>query len=66
MTFNRIISDIAWFWRKRHTSLRKLPGWRRAADAYAMAKRRGCTQEIGKARREMRQAVLDDLRGSRR
>jgi hypothetical protein len=63
MKINRIISDALWWWRKRHPSIRKLPAWRRAADAYAAAKRRGCTQDIGKARKSMQQAVLDDLRG---
>ncbi|MFC3072397.1 hypothetical protein [Shinella pollutisoli] len=62
MTLSHIISDIMWWWRKSHPTLRKLPNWRRAADAYAIAKRRGCTQDIGRARKDMRKAVLDDLR----
>ena len=62
MTLARMISDIVWWWRKRHPALRRIPDWKRAADAYAVARRRGCTQAIGRAREAMRKAVLDDLR----
>lgn len=58
----RSLSDLFWWWSKKHPSLRKLPSWRRAADAELIAKHRGCTQDIHRAREEMRKAVLDDLR----
>lgn len=62
MNLSRIISNIVWWWRKGHPTLRKLPNWRRAADAELVARRRGCTQDIHRARKEKRKAVLDDLR----
>ena len=62
MSGPRIVSDILWVWRKRHCCLIKLPAWREAARHYAAAKRRGCTQDIHRARKDMRKAVLDDLR----
>lgn len=62
MNLSRIISNIVWWWRKDHPTLRKLPNWRRAADAELIAKRRGCTQAIHRAQQAKRKAVLDDLR----
>ena len=62
MNLHRIISEIIWWWRKGHPTLRKLPSWRRAANAELVAKRRGCTQDIHRARKAKREAVLDDLR----
>lgn len=62
MNLSRIIPEIIWWWNSRHPRLRKLPNWRRAADAELIAKCRGCTQDVGRARKEMRKAVLDDLR----
>lgn len=62
MNLSRVIPEIIWWWRKRHPNLRKLPNWRRAADAELIARHRGCTQDIHRAREEMRKAVLDDLR----
>ena len=58
----RIVSDIMWLFQKRHSGLNKLPAWRKASEALASAKRRGCTQDIHRARKAMRKAVLDDLR----
>ena len=62
MTLTRIVSEILWWWRVRHNPLSRTPGWRKAHAAEMAARRRGCTQAIGKARKDMRQAVLDDLR----
>lgn len=62
MTFSRMISDALWWWRKRHPVLRQIPAWKRAADAEVIARKRGRTQDIGRARKAMRKAVLDELR----
>jgi len=58
----RIVSDIMWLFHKRHGGMSKLPAWRKASEDLATAKRTGSTQAIHRARKEMRKAVLDDLR----
>lgn len=62
MIGSRLYEKIMWVWRKNHSSLNKLPAWREAAQSYAAAKRRGCTQDIHRAKEAMKRAVLDDLR----
>ena len=64
MTRNRLIYRIFSWWRKLHPSLRKLPEWKRAEQALSNATRRGCTQDIRRAKDAMKKAVHDDLRRS--
>jgi hypothetical protein len=61
MTLSRIISDIAWWWRRKHPPLTRNAAWRKAHDAETIARRRNCTRDIGKARRAKRDAVMREL-----
>ena len=62
MTLSRIIADVVWFWQRRHSPLSSLPEWRKAREAEQIARRRGCTQAIGRARKAKYQAVHAALR----
>lgn len=57
MNLSRIISDIMWFWRRKHPPMRSIPAWREAARAEANAARRGCTRDVGRARKAKRDAL---------
>lgn len=60
---NRWISNIIWWWQRRHSPLSSLPDWRKAKEAERHALSRGCTQAIHKARRQKYDAVHSALRG---
>lgn len=55
--------DIVNWWQRLHPPLAKLPGWKAAYRAEKRALAAGCTREVGKARKAMREAVLANLRG---
>lgn len=63
MIFSRIISDIIWYWHKKHPPLSKNPEWRKAHRAEKIAAGRGNTRAIGKARVAKSRALHDDMRG---
>ncbi len=60
---DRMIADIAWYWRKTHPSLTRLPAWRKAHEAEQRARRRNCTKAIGQARKAKSAALHADMRG---
>lgn len=63
-----MIRDIRKFFRRllcRHNPLSRLPAWKQAAEAEKRALSRGCTREIGRARREKYRAVHAALAASR-
>lgn len=59
---NTFIREIIWWWQRRHSPMAALPEWRKAKEAEQIARRRGCTQAIGRARKAKRQAVHAALR----
>lgn len=59
---NRIIREIIWWWQRRHNALTRLPEWRRADETERRGHRKGCTQDIGRARRAKYKAVHAALR----
>lgn len=61
MTLSRIISDIMWFWQRKHPPLKANRAWRQADDAERRAIKRGCTQAIHKARKAKRDAIRREL-----
>lgn len=65
MIISRWISDISWWWQRRHSPLASLPEWNAAKQAEKRAKAIGCTREIGRARKNMNRAVHAALRGVR-
>lgn len=61
---NRFISEILWWWRTKHNPMSRNHSWKRAREAERLARRRGSTRAIHRAREDMRKAVHDDLRGA--
>jgi hypothetical protein len=57
------LRDILNWWTRRHTRLSRIPEWKAAYRAERRALAVGCTQEVGRARKAMRAAVLENLRG---
>lgn len=60
---NRTIRRILTWWESRHPPCAKIPGWRAAYRAEKRALAAGCTREVGKARKAMREALHRDMRG---
>lgn len=60
---NRWISNIIWWWECRHNPMASLPEWRKAKEAERRGIRSGCTQAVGRARKEQRAIVHAALRG---
>lgn len=61
---NRAIRSILTWWQRVHPPCAKIPGWKAAYRAERRALASGCTQEVGRARRAMREAIHSDLRGA--
>jgi hypothetical protein len=59
---NRLRDILVW-WQRRHTRLSRIPGWKAAYRAERRAMAAGCTRAVGKARKDMQEAVLANLRG---
>lgn len=57
------LRDIVAWWNRKHPPLARIPGWKAAYRAERKALASGCTREVGKARRAMREAVLANMRG---
>jgi hypothetical protein len=54
------------WWRRFKPSLNplsRIPGWKAAYRAERRALAVGCTREVGRARKAMREAVLANMRG---
>jgi hypothetical protein len=60
---NRWISNIIWWWQRRHNRLASLPEWKRADHAHRDALARGCTQAVHRATQDKRNAIHSALSG---
>ena len=60
---NRWISNIIWWWQRRHNPMASLPEWRKAKEAEKHGLSRGCTRAVGRARKDLNRATHAALRG---
>lgn len=65
MTLRAHITHIREWWTRLHPSraLERIPDYRKAAEAERRAHRRGCTREIGAARRAKQTALHRAMAG---
>jgi len=68
MTLKAHITRIREWWTRLHPSraLERIPDYRKAAEAERSAHRRGCTQDIGRARRAKQNALHRAMAGEAR
>lgn len=60
---NRWVSNIIWWWQRRHNPMTSLPEWREGNEIERRGLRTGCTQAVGRGRKVKHQAVHAALRG---
>jgi len=67
MTFRAHMSVIRRWWKLLHPdrTLHAIPGYAEAARLERDARKRGCTQQVGRALKQKRSALHDSLRGAR-
>lgn len=61
MTLSRLVSEITWWWSRKHPPMSRIPEWKKLDEAEKRARRRGCTQDIGRASKGKRAAVTAAL-----